>query len=60
MDKLMPSFRYKGVQYIDLKKLKEKNVEGILLDVDNTLIDYKLYLHDDVKKWVTMAKESRI
>lgn len=53
---LKPVLKYRGVQYIDLKVLRELNVLGILLDVDNTLIDYKHNMTNEVKAWVDEAK----
>lgn len=54
---LKPSLIYKGVQYIDLKTLKEKEIKGILLDIDNTLIDYTKVLSKEIIEWVKNAKK---
>lgn len=56
MKNLKPDLVYKGVQYIDLKDLKNKNIKGILLDIDNTLIDYTKTLSDEIVKWIDEAK----
>jgi len=53
---LKPDFRYRGVQEIEYKTLKDKGVKGILLDVDNTLIDYKKILSPEITEWVKGAK----
>ena len=37
--------------------LKEKGVEGILLDIDNTLIDYTKKLSKEMIDWVYNAKK---
>lgn len=39
MSVLKPDAVFDGLESIDFSFLKEKNVEGILLDIDNTLID---------------------
>ena len=56
MKNLKPDLIYKGVQYIDLSELKKRGVEGILLDIDNTLIDYTKKLSNEIIKWVNAAK----
>ena len=56
MKNLKPDLIYKGVQYIDLSELKKRGVEGILLDIDNTLIDYTKKLSNEIIKWVNDAK----
>ncbi len=56
MKNLKPDLIYKGVQYIDLSELKKRGIEGILLDIDNTLIDYTKKLSEDIIKWVSEAK----
>lgn len=53
---LLPVLRYKGVEYIEFENLDKHNVKGILLDVDNTLIDYHKNLSDNIVKWVQEAK----
>ncbi len=57
MKKLLPVLRYRGVQYIKFDDLLSHNVKAILLDVDNTLIDYTRKLPDAILKWVVEAKE---
>lgn len=56
MKKLLPVLRYRGVQYIEFDKLEKYNVKAILLDVDNTLIDYTKKLPEAISKWVYEAK----
>lgn len=53
---LYPDFYYKNVQSIDLDKLNELKIKAIILDVDNTLIDYKRIMPSEVKTWVDEAK----
>ena len=52
-----PKFYYKNVQSIDLDKLYELGIKGIILDVDNTLIDYKRIMPNGIKEWVNDAKK---
>lgn len=53
---LYPKFYYKNVQSIDLEELYKLGIRGIILDVDNTLIDYKRIMPEGIKEWVEMAK----
>lgn len=56
MKNLKPDLIYKGVQYINLTELKSRGIKGILLDIDNTLIDYTKHLSNEVIEWVKEAK----
>lgn len=56
MKNLKPDLIYPGVPYIALDELKKRGVEGILLDIDNTLIDYTKELSPKMKEWVARAK----
>ena len=53
---LYPKLYYKNVQSIDLDELDRLKIKGIILDVDNTLIDYKRVMPDEIKIWVDKAK----
>lgn len=53
---LYPDLYFKNVQSIDLAELSASKIKGIILDVDNTLIDYKLTMPDGIKDWVGEAK----
>lgn len=53
---LYPKFYYKNVQSIDLNMLYDIGIRGIILDVDNTLIDYKRVMPNGIKEWVEEAK----
>ena len=54
---LYPDFYFKNVQSIDLEELQKKGIKGIILDVDNTLIDYKKMMPEGIKEWVSRAKK---
>ena len=54
---LFPDLYYKNVQSISLDDLKEKNIHGLILDVDNTLIDFHKVMPEGIKEWVKKAKE---
>ena len=54
---LKPDCVFEGIQYIDFEFLKSKNLQGILLDIDNTLIDMSKKLEEPILNWVKKAKE---
>lgn len=49
---LYPNAYFEKIQEITIEFLKKQNIKLLILDVDNTLIDYKKYLPEEVKKWV--------
>lgn len=56
MKKLYPNFYYKKVEEITIETLIKNKIKLLILDVDNTLIDYYKNLSEEVKQW---AKEMR-
>jgi HAD superfamily phosphatase (TIGR01668 family) len=57
MKLFQPILMYNSVQDINFDDLNRYNIKGIVLDIDNTLIDYKETLSDAVKNWVYEAKK---
>ena len=55
---LKPDMCFLSVEEIDFTKLKEKKVEFIMLDLDNTLIDFYKKLKESTIEWVNKAKEN--
>ena len=51
-----PDMYCKNVQSIEIDSLKDKKIKGIAIDVDNTLIDYKQILSEEVKNWIKKVK----
>ena len=56
MKKLYPNLYYTKVEEITIETLIKNKIKLLILDVDNTLIDYYKNLSEEVKKW---AKEMR-
>ena len=52
-----PDLYFKKVQLINFEILKENNIDGIAIDVDNTLIDYTKVLNIEVINWINDMKE---
>lgn len=55
---LFPDMYYKNVQSIPISDLKQRNVKGIAVDVDNTLIDYKKIVSKEVENWIESVKQA--
>ncbi len=53
-----PDEYYNSILDIDLQKLKEEGIRGLLIDLDNTLLPWYSYTFDEkVKNWIKRAKE---
>lgn len=48
---LYPKAYFKNITEIDITFLKKQNIKLLILDVDNTLIDYEQNLSEEVKQW---------
>jgi hypothetical protein len=57
---LYPKAYFKSVKEIKMEFLKENQINALILDVDNTLIDYDKNLEEDTKKWVEELKNKGI
>lgn len=57
---LYPNFYCNNVRDIKYEFLLENNIKGIILDVDNTLIDYYRKFEDGTIEWVNELKNHGI
>ena len=57
---LYPNRYIEKVTDIDVKFLEENSIKGLILDVDNTLIDYYRNLVDGAEKWCEELKNEGI
>lgn len=48
---LYPKYYCKKITEIDISFLKENNIKALILDVDNTLIDYNRNFLDGLEEW---------
>lgn len=55
-----PKGYFNKVSEISLEYLKENNIKGLILDVDNTLIDYYKNISEDTINWAKTLKQSGI
>lgn len=57
---LYPNCYLKKATQITLELLKENHIQGIILDVDNTLIDLERNLLEGIEQWCKELKEQNI
>ena len=55
-----PDGHFKKVSEISLEYLKENNIKGLILDVDNTLIDYYRNMSEETVEWANNLKQNGI
>ena len=57
---IYPNFYLNSIIDITIDFLKKNNIKGLILDVDNTLIDFDKKLLDGTEEWVTILKKNNI
>lgn len=55
-----PNIYLNNVKDITVQLLKENKIKGLLLDVDNTLIDFDLKILEGAKEWCENLKKNDI
>ena len=55
---LYPDTYITNVKEITIELLNKNNIKGLLLDVDNTLIDFDLKILEGSKDWINTLKEN--
>lgn len=58
--KIYPDLYLESVKNINPTLLKKNNIKGLILDVDNTLIDYYRNMPDGVEAWCKNIKDEGI
>ncbi len=58
MKLLTPNLYVESIMHIDLFKLKSKNIVGLIIDIDNTLVAWDIkYASEQAKAWLLGLKE---
>ena len=57
---LYPKAHFNNVREINIDFLQKNNIKALILDVDNTLIDYDKNLDEETIKWAEDLKERGI
>lgn len=55
-----PKGYFNKVSQISIEYLKQNNIKGLILDVDNTLIDYYRNISEETINWANNLKENGI
>lgn len=55
-----PNFYFKNVTEITIEFLKENNIDALILDVDNTLLDFDLKYVEGLEKWYKNISKNNI
>ena len=55
---LYPDIYLTNVKEITVELLHKNNIKGLLLDVDNTLIDFELKILEGAKDWINNLKKN--
>lgn len=58
--KLYPNAHFNKVEEITVEFLQENEIKALILDIDNTLIDYKQHLSENVINWAEELKSKGI
>ena len=57
---LYPKGYFNKISEISLEYINENHIKGLILDVDNTLIDYDRNITEDTINWARMLKQNDI
>ena len=57
IERLFPDKHIKKVEDINLAELKKMGLKGMIIDIDNTLIDYNKNLRESTIEWINNAKK---
>lgn len=57
---LYPNLYLKNIKEITIELLNKNNIKGLILDIDNTLIDFDKNLLEGVEKWCENLKSQGI
>ena len=57
---LKPCARFNKITDIDAEFLLKKNIKGLIIDFDNTLVDFKYNEIPKLDKWIKTIKENNI
>lgn len=60
LERLFPDKHVKKVEDISYDELQRKNIKAILLDIDNTIINYEREIKEPVVEWINKSKTYNI
>ena len=59
IERLFPDKQLKKVEDINLSELKKIGIKGMIIDIDNTLIDYNKNMRETTIEWINKAREEQ-
>jgi len=57
IERLFPDKYMKKIEDIDLSELSQLGIKGMIIDIDNTLIDYHKNMRKSTVEWINNAKK---
>ena len=60
LERFFPNEYRKRVADIDIKNLVKLGIKGVLVDIDNTLVDYDQNIDPETFKWIENVKKEGI
>ena len=60
IERFFPDEEFKRVEDINIEFLMKENIKGLILDIDNTISEWKMEPTEDVMAWLDMMKENGI
>ncbi len=57
---IYPDFYFDNVRDVKLEFLQKNNIKGLILDIDNTLIDFDRKFEDGTEQWVDDLKKAGV
>ncbi|AOY77040.1 YqeG family HAD IIIA-type phosphatase [Clostridium formicaceticum] len=58
MKLLTPDLYVESILHLDLEKLKTRNIKGLIIDIDNTLVAWDIkYASEEAKEWLLNLKK---
>lgn len=58
--KIYPNFYLKNIKEVTIEFLRENNIKGLILDIDNTLIDFDKNIINGGKDWCDNLKKNGV
>ena len=58
--KMYPKAYFNNIKDVSIEFLQSHNIKGLLIDVDNTLIDYERNMPEGTIEWVNELKKNGI
>ena len=59
LDLLRPDMMVEAIWDIDVERLRQRGIEGLIVDLDNTIVDWnRNHVREDVRRWLRAAQRA--